>query len=223
MEHSPEQSDPFEQFREQIREAILQRLEALSSEGRQLSPTQIQDLIHNLPRLTEKQVTDLGHKDSVCPICLTPFAALLAEEEMAVAMDSPALPIEELGVARLSQEWQCGHLFCRRDISRWIQDSVSLTSRKFLGPSIHVVQHDSCPMCRRVLMRRSEGDSPPSPPPQYDVNGLVFDPENLPQDIQELFARMSAGGPAGSFTPTFIPPSTESRRDDRDEYAGMYS
>ncbi len=53
----------------------------------------------------------------MCPICLTPFAALLAEEEMAVAMDSPALPIEELGVARLSQEWQCGHLFCRRELS----------------------------------------------------------------------------------------------------------
>ncbi|KAK0482111.1 hypothetical protein EDD18DRAFT_1202071 [Armillaria luteobubalina] len=208
MEHSPEQPDLFEQFREQIREAILQRLEALSSEGRQLSPSQIQDLIHNLPRLTEKQVTDLGHKDSTCPICLTPFAALLAEEEMAVAMDSPALPIEELGVTRLSQEWQCGHLFCRRDISRWIQDS-----------------HDSCPMCRKALMRRSEGDSPPSPlgPPQDDVNGLVFDPDNLPQDIRELLARMSAGDPAGSFTPTFIPPSTESRRDDRDDYAGMYS
>ncbi|PBL02656.1 hypothetical protein ARMGADRAFT_1159165 [Armillaria gallica] len=210
MEHPAEQSDLFEQFREQIREAIMQRLEALSSEGRQLSPNQIQDLIHNLPRLTEKQVTDLGHKDSMCPICLTPFAALLAEEEMAVAMDSPALPIEELGVARLSQEWQCGHLFCRRDISRWIQDS-----------------HDSCPMCRRALMRRSEGDTSPPPfpgPPHDDVNGLVFDPEDLPQDIQELFARMTAGGPAGSFTPMFIPPSsTESRRDDRDEYAGMYS
>ncbi len=38
MEHPAEQSDLFEQFREQIREAILQRLEALSSEGRQLSP-----------------------------------------------------------------------------------------------------------------------------------------------------------------------------------------
>ncbi|KAK0242876.1 hypothetical protein EDD85DRAFT_307841 [Armillaria nabsnona] len=209
MEHPGEQSDLYEQFREQIREAILQRLEALSSEGRQLSPNQIQDLIHNLRRLTEKQVTDLGHKDSMCPICLTPFAALLAEEEMAVAMDSPALPIEELGVTRLSQEWQCGHLFCRRDISRWIQDS-----------------HDSCPMCRQALMRRS-GDSPPPPfpgPPQDDVNGLVFNPEDLPQDIQELFARMTAGGPAGSFTPRFIPPSSmQSRRDDRDEYAGMYS
>ncbi|KAK0206656.1 hypothetical protein DFS33DRAFT_1257003 [Desarmillaria ectypa] len=210
MEHSVEQLDRYDEFREQIRQAILQRLEALSSEEHQLSPNQIQDLVCSLPRLTEKQVTDLGHKDSMCPICLTPFTTLLAEEEMALAMDSPALPIEELGVARLSQEWQCGHLFCRRDISRWIQDS-----------------HNSCPMCRKALMHRSEGEPPPPPfpgPPQDDVNGFVFDPDSLPQDIQELFARMTTGGPSGSFMPMFIPPSsTEGRRDDRDEFAGMYS
>ncbi|KAG7449322.1 uncharacterized protein BT62DRAFT_677601 [Guyanagaster necrorhizus] len=210
MEHSTEESDLYNEFRERIREAILRRLEALSSEGHQLSQSQIQDLVYNLPRLTEKQVTDLGHKDSMCPICLTPFSTLLAEEEMAIAMDSPALPIEELGVARLSQEWQCGHLFCRRDITRWIQDS-----------------HDSCPMCRQALMRRSEGESPPPPfpgPLQDGVNGLNVDPDHLPPEIQELLVHMNARGPSGSFVPMFIPPSnTDVGRDDRDEYAGMYS
>ena len=41
--------------------------------------------------------------DSVCPICLTSLHAILAEEETAIAMESPAHPIEELGVTRLSQ------------------------------------------------------------------------------------------------------------------------
>lgn len=49
--------------------------------------------------------------DSVCPICFNPLLVLLSEEETAVAMDSPAHPIEELGVTRLT----CGHLFCRRE------------------------------------------------------------------------------------------------------------
>jgi hypothetical protein len=53
--------------------------------------------------------------DSLCPICLTPYDVILSEEEMALAMDSPAHPIEELGIAKLAQSWQCGHIFCRRE------------------------------------------------------------------------------------------------------------
>ena len=53
--------------------------------------------------------------DSLCPICLTPYNVILSEEELALAMDSPAHPIEELGIAKLAQSWQCGHLFCRRE------------------------------------------------------------------------------------------------------------
>jgi len=62
--------------------------------------------------------------------------AIFAEEEMAGVMDSPAHPTEELGVTILSQPWQCGHVFCRRDISKWIQEA-----------------HDSCPMCRNLLVK----------------------------------------------------------------------
>ena len=53
--------------------------------------------------------------DSLCPICLTPYSVILSEEEVALVMDSPAHPIEELGIAKLAQSWQCGHLFCRRE------------------------------------------------------------------------------------------------------------
>ncbi|KAF8915914.1 hypothetical protein CPB85DRAFT_1292391 [Mucidula mucida] len=94
----------FDDFRDDLREAILQRLDALvPGNSNHLTSTQIQDLVDSLPRLTEKQVIELGQKDAICPICLTPLMALLAEEEMAIAMDSPAHPIEELGVARLAQ------------------------------------------------------------------------------------------------------------------------
>lgn len=55
--------------------------------------------------------------DSVCPICLTSLHAILAEEETAIAMESPAHPIEELGVTRLSQT--CGHIFCRKELSEF--------------------------------------------------------------------------------------------------------
>ena len=51
--------------------------------------------------------------DSVCPICFIPFTAILAEHEMAAAMESPAHPIEELGITKLSKT--CGHIFCRKE------------------------------------------------------------------------------------------------------------
>ena len=45
----------------------------------------------------------------------TSLLAIVAEEEMALAMDSPAhAPPEELGVTRLDG---CGHIFCRKELS----------------------------------------------------------------------------------------------------------
>ncbi|KAF8975297.1 hypothetical protein BDQ17DRAFT_1224147, partial [Cyathus striatus] len=117
---------------------------ALAVTGRNANFRQMQELINRLPRLSEEELNQLGQKDSLCSICFTPFLAILAEEEIAVAMDSPAHPVEELGVTKLGQTWQCGHIFCRKDISKWIQDG-----------------HDSCPMCRRPLV---EGGIPESPP-----------------------------------------------------------
>ena len=39
--------------------------------------------------------------------------AILSEEEMALAMDSPAYAAEELGVTKLDKT--CGHVFCRKE------------------------------------------------------------------------------------------------------------
>lgn len=97
------------------------------------SHKRIQELITSLPKISETELKDLGHSESVCPICFNTFLAILAEEEMALVMDSPAHPVEELGVTRLHET--CGHIFCRRDITKWIRDG-----RK------------SCPTCRRAFI-----------------------------------------------------------------------
>jgi len=126
--------------REQIPDALRILLEDVgtASAGR-LSESERHKLIDDLPKLSDAQVNKLDHKDAFCPICLNTFASLLAEEEMALAMDSPAYSVEELGITRMSQPWQCGHMFCRRDIVKWIQGG-----------------HDSCPLCRRLFIERTQ-------------------------------------------------------------------
>lgn len=52
--------------------------------------------------------------DDVCPICFNTFLATLAEEEVGHAMDSPAHPVDELGVTKLQNT--CGHIFCRKEL-----------------------------------------------------------------------------------------------------------
>ncbi|KAL4269364.1 RING-type domain-containing protein [Pleurotus pulmonarius] len=108
---------------------------ALSQGGSGLSEA-MAEAVKDLPTLTEPQIISLGHKDSVCAICFNTFLAILAEQEMAEAMDSPTHAVEELGVTRLSQEWQCGHLFCRKDIVKWIQEGKK-----------------TCPTCRRPIAK----------------------------------------------------------------------
>jgi len=95
--------------------------------------------LEGLPKLTEHDLAALGEGDSPCPVCLTPFQALLAEEETAHAMDSPAHPVEDLGVTRLVQT--CGHMFCRKDIRNWMREG-----RK------------TCPTCRRPFMEPDPND-----------------------------------------------------------------
>ncbi|KAI0661904.1 hypothetical protein C8Q70DRAFT_611786 [Cubamyces menziesii] len=123
-------------------EAASNRFTRMLDDARQRE-ARLVDFADALPRLTESQLVALGQSgmlgkpcglvidlltrhghlailgiDSTCPICLTSLLALLAEEETAIAMDSPAHPIEELGVTRLAET--CGHIFCRKDIREWL-------------------------------------------------------------------------------------------------------
>jgi len=101
-----------------------------------LTNDEIQRIIEKLPRLTESDLENLGHRDSSCSICMNTFLASLAEEEMARAMDSPAQPAEDLGATRLIDT--CGHVFCRKDLLSWIRDGNA-----------------SCPLCRTLFIKRT--------------------------------------------------------------------
>ncbi|KAG2118793.1 uncharacterized protein F5147DRAFT_666863 [Suillus discolor] len=163
----------------------------------------IQELITSLPKISETELKDLGHSESVCPICFNTFLAVLAEEEMALVMDSPAHPVEELGVTRLHET--CGHIFCRRDITKWIQDG-----------------RESCPTCRRAFFANTANSD------QRET-----DQSSLPEDFTEwiveslMVARESDG--AGSLPILSVPSMAigghpfAQQRESRDEFSGMYS
>ncbi|OAX41336.1 hypothetical protein K503DRAFT_685615 [Rhizopogon vinicolor AM-OR11-026] len=124
------------------------------------SRPRIQELVTHLPKITETELKDMGHSESICPICFNTFLAILAEEEMALVMDSPAHPVEELGVTRLHET--CGHLFCRRELSprsivKWIQDG-----------------RDSCPTCRRPYITADEQHGIEQPPVDDDLDDSSF-------------------------------------------------
>lgn len=175
---------------------IFEQLETLQPVSR-LLPLQIQGLLENLPRLTEKELVSSGHRDSLCPICLTPYLALLAEEESALAMESPAHPVEELGVTKLSQSWQCGHLFCRRDISRWIQNGK-----------------DSCPICRRVMVAATltSSDAEIAGTTSEGLTGVLESLEQFRAEF-ELHERIL----------TDLRVALRPHEDDRQGFSGMYS
>ncbi|KAL5487756.1 hypothetical protein ACEPAI_5864 [Sanghuangporus weigelae] len=137
--------------------------------------SQRKEFIEKLPSLTENDLIALDEKDSSCPICFTPFLAILASEEMASAMESPALSVEDLGVTRLAET--CGHVFCRKDIATWIR------------------QHDTCPTCRRPFITRSTTTSS-GEALQNDEGRLGtfdFDLSILPEEVlvdEEMFPHL---------------------------------
>lgn len=143
----------------------------LRTSSRRFSERQMQLLFRDLPRLTERDlIEDHQQHDAVCPVCFNTFLAILAEEEHARAMDSPAHPVETLGVTRLNRT--CGHLFCRKDIMRWVSDG-----------------HDSCPSCRRPLL--TEADR------RESVDGWPRDPIYAPP-VHPTAALSSRTGGSGS-------------------------
>lgn len=105
--------------------------------------SQLEQLVKSLPRLSEAQLatfadggeflvyffiefcSSLRVKDAACPICMTPFHAVVASEELAQAMDSPAAILEDMGVTRL--EKTCGHMFCRKECASCSRSLLRLT------------------------------------------------------------------------------------------------
>ncbi|PCH40091.1 hypothetical protein WOLCODRAFT_23834 [Wolfiporia cocos MD-104 SS10] len=166
----------------------------------------LEQLADNLPRLTEHDLQTLGQADEVCPICLNPFHALLAEEEMALAMDSPAHPIEELGITRLKES--CGHIFCRRDIRNWMREG-----------------HETCPTCRCPFLPSDPGDDNALPPSVEDPSYIDMSQFSVPRNMREIaLAWMgSISRPTDGSGDRSDHESNGDENGEREEFAGVYS
>ncbi|KAH6914945.1 hypothetical protein BKA70DRAFT_1368778 [Coprinopsis sp. MPI-PUGE-AT-0042] len=164
----------------------------------------VKALLEDLPRLQESDLVKAGEREGACSVCYLPFLAILAEEEHASVMQSPAHPAEELGVTKLSKPWQCGHIFCRRDITKWIREGK-----------------DSCPMCRKTLLDPSlpaedEG-------PRVDLFGGT-------PELEAFYWRMGFNATTRSPAATGSGPSDASSSRDSDDayerpsdYSSMFS
>ncbi|KDQ64295.1 hypothetical protein JAAARDRAFT_221857 [Jaapia argillacea MUCL 33604] len=187
-------------------------LEMMNAIHRETVTPELLEVVKTLPVLTERDLLSLGCRDASCPICMTPFLALLAEEETAQVMDSPAYSSEDLGVTKLVQT--CGHVFCRKDISTWIRGA-----------------HDSCPMCRTPLVTLSTTQpeettpDPPSAPSPAD-GPTITDPREL---LERLFMQgnlfVPMDDPSNSTSHNATNRNWDRREDhtDRSAYSGMYS
>ncbi|KAI0345807.1 hypothetical protein BDW22DRAFT_913649 [Trametopsis cervina] len=130
------------------------RLGSIMTRAAETSKEAVASFVSSLPKLNEKDLEAIGQADSSCPICLNPFATILTEEEMALVMDSPAHPLEDLGVTKLAS---CGHVFCMKDIRNWVLQG-----------------HNSCPFCRHALIDL----------PEFVDDGLVNEVSALGQQMQ---------------------------------------
>ncbi|KAF9483924.1 hypothetical protein BDN70DRAFT_873036 [Pholiota conissans] len=192
---------------------LTERLRSVVRAG-QLSREQIIILLDGLPRIDEKKLSELGEKDNFCPICFVPFLTILTEEEMASAMDSPAHPVEESGITKLSHSWQCGHMFCRKDISKWILSG-----------------HASCPMCRRDLAENESSEQQATEQQIADADRDMEEFESATNIIRRQIASLrpllnSIDGPA--FDDLMGPHlaralETNANGEDRHDFSGMYS
>ncbi|KAI0732036.1 hypothetical protein C8Q72DRAFT_820436 [Fomitopsis betulina] len=166
----------------------------------------LQELSEGLPRLTEQDLAAAGEMDSPCPICLTPFAAIIAEEEMALAMDTPAHPVEQLGVTRFKDT--CRHIFCRKDALSWMRQG-----------------RITCPTCRRPFIELpndtplADGQQPP-PTTANPLEHLVNSADILRGAMENL--RDMGLDPEAFFLQAIQGARTQ--EDDREtEFSGMYS
>ncbi|TFY83697.1 hypothetical protein EWM64_g319 [Hericium alpestre] len=185
------------------------------------SMTMIEEIIAGLPRLSEEDLEACGQYDATCPICMNTYLAALAEEEMGLAMDSPAHATENLGVTRLAKT--CGHVFCRKDLLTWIRDGVT--------PVVPAVSHG----IRRGpgAERPAAGVRPGGASDDLPADDAAGDNEYA-QAMERIIAayrdersRMRSGPDSGLFWPD--PSADASRQDESEdadaerEYVGMYS
>ncbi|KAL4075889.1 hypothetical protein J3A83DRAFT_4370112 [Scleroderma citrinum] len=176
----------------------------LRTSNRRLSHQQMQILFDGLPAITEADLTEDHKLDAVCPICYNTLVAILAEEETAKAMDSPTHPIEEMGVTKLQKT--CGHLFCRKDIMKWISEG-----------------HDSCPSCRRPLLtdaeRRENEPRPPAGDRFRPWRGLELATRSRLPNRPLNFSAALGVGPDGIGSQD----RSNEGQNERYEFSGMYS
>jgi len=147
------------------------------------------------------------HRDSRCPICQETFLSCIALEEMADVMETPAMSLYDHGVTKLPQ---CGHIFCRKDLSKWI-----ISAKK-----------DTCPTCRTpIALSESQSNSSTTPsnsaghPFPVVSDGFIEIPGLGRQTEADLIAQFTAhlNGESGNLG------DSPYQHDDRSEYAGMYS
>ncbi|KAH8104548.1 hypothetical protein BXZ70DRAFT_921417 [Cristinia sonorae] len=180
------------------------------------------EFIESLPKLTEKDIATLELSDSSCPICIVPFSTILTEEEMALAMDSPAYALEDLGVTKLDQT--CGHAFCRKDIRNWL-----------------LAGHNSCPTCRRALVVTTPDISEApgrlsdllqaTQASMRDIESLQAAMQSMSERLDHLDVSLQAAGGSGNALQHGSPQSEPDRYrarhdaydDDRSHFSGMYS
>ncbi|KAF9451683.1 hypothetical protein P691DRAFT_723419 [Macrolepiota fuliginosa MF-IS2] len=196
------EQDESQRLSEAFTESLQQFLSLSPAEQSGLNEERINALLETLSTISEKELEELGHKDSTCSICMQSFLAILAEGETASVMESPALYSGELGVTRLNQPWQCGHLFCRRDITKWIKTGKP-----------------TCPMCRKSLIEPgSQPETQESTPQLPGHNQFALD---VIMGLDHMFSDRTDA----HFARAFDQRSRDDDGDDhsRNEYSGMYS
>ncbi|KLO14934.1 hypothetical protein SCHPADRAFT_286338 [Schizopora paradoxa] len=132
--------------------------------------------LHELPSLKPEDVPE----DEYCPVCFLTFKSLIEEQKeleskqegtsnTAQSSEPPASAGDLVGIVKLTG---CGHIFCRRDISEWVESL-----------------HGSCPTCRNVFFQFTpvnEADYESSDGGEY-VPGEDIDEEELEDDDDDMF------------------------------------
>ncbi|KZP32896.1 hypothetical protein FIBSPDRAFT_943868 [Athelia psychrophila] len=197
-----------------------------------LSHQQIQELSNSLPRLTEQDLVKLGHGGRHSDMVHLRAAHAQSPQAMTPhAMDSPAHAFEEMGVTRVwfadrdEGKRGCGHVFCRRCLSKWIGGG-----------------HDTCPSCRHALLPESTPNAAAASP----ANATSASPSNAEEEaalrqfqeqmrsLRTVLESTSAQNPdfERQFSQMFGAQgvfgrpqagTSAARDDDRSDFSGMYS